>query len=172
MKPLQYLRDAAVFAPCYVLLDWVSYIHPLGLFNITPWNPQPALAVAWMVLGGLVHAPAVLATIVMADVLIRGVPGGYGVTVLAALTLTMGYAAIAWMLQRLLRPEPNLHSLRQLTVFIGVVVPATAVIAMAFVGVVRVQSAGAGVSVSRLGTILGWGRSRGAGHRTALARSR
>ena len=57
MKLLHYLRDAAVFAPCYVLLDWVSYIHPLGPFNITPWNPQPALAIAWMLLGGLVHAP-------------------------------------------------------------------------------------------------------------------
>ena len=54
MKAFRYLRDAAVFAPCYVLLDWVSYIHPLGPFNITPWNPQPALAIAWMLLGGLV----------------------------------------------------------------------------------------------------------------------
>jgi len=46
MKLLRYLRDAAVFAPCYLMLDWVSYIHPLGPFNITPWNPQPALAIA------------------------------------------------------------------------------------------------------------------------------
>jgi two-component system sensor kinase FixL len=38
-------------------------------------------------------------------------------------------------LQRLLKPAPNLHSLRQLTLFIAVVVPATAVIAGAFVGV-------------------------------------
>ena len=76
MKLLRYLRDAAVFAPCYVLLDWVSYIHPLGPFNITPWNPQPALAIAWMLLGGLVHAPAVLATIFLADMVIRDVPGG------------------------------------------------------------------------------------------------
>ena len=67
MKLLRYLRDAAVFAPCYLLLDWVSYIDPLGPFNITPWNPQPALAIVWMLLGGLVHAPAVLATIVLAD---------------------------------------------------------------------------------------------------------
>ena len=58
MRLLRYLRDAAVFAPCYLLLDWVSYIHPLGPFNITPWNPQPALAIAWMVLGGLVTSTA------------------------------------------------------------------------------------------------------------------
>lgn len=135
MTPFRYLRDAAVFAPCYVLLDWVSYIHPLGPFNITPWNPQPALAVAWMMLGGLVHAPAVFATVLLADMLVRSFPGGHGVALPSALILTAGYAAIAVALQRLLRPAPNLHSLRQLTLFIAIVVPATAVIAMGFVGV-------------------------------------
>lgn len=135
MKLLRYLRDAAVFAPCYVLLDWVSYIHPLGPFNITPWNPQPALAIAWMLLGGLSHAPAVFATIFLADAIIRNVPAGYGATVVTALTLTVGYAAIAWALRLLLRPNPSLYSLRQLTLFIAVVMPGTAVIAAGFVGV-------------------------------------
>jgi signal transduction histidine kinase len=137
MKLLRYLRDAALFAPCYLVLDWVSYIHPLGPFNITPWNPQPALAIAWMLLGGLAHAPAVLATIFLADAIIRHVPAGYGVTVLTALTLTGGYAAIAWALRILLRPKPSLHTVRQLTIFVSVVLPATAVIAAGFVGVLH-----------------------------------
>jgi two-component system sensor kinase FixL len=135
MRLAAYLRDAVVFAPCYVLLDWVSYIHPLGAYNITPWNPQPALAVVWMVLGGVVHAPAVFATVVLADVVVRDVPGGIGVSVLTALVLTLGYAGIAHVLRRLLLPKPDLDSLRQLTVFIATVVPATALIALAFVGV-------------------------------------
>ena len=133
MKLLRYLRDAAVFAPCYLLLDWVSYIHPLGPFNITPWNPQPALAIAWMLLGGLVHAPVVFGTILLADVLIRSVP--LGVTVLTALVLAGGYAGIAHALRMLLRPKPSLQTLRQLTLFIGVVLPGTAVIAAGFVGI-------------------------------------
>jgi two-component system sensor kinase FixL len=135
MKASHYLRDAAVFAPCYVLLDWVSYIHPLGAFNITPWNPQPALAIAWMVLGGAIHAPAVLVTIVLADLLVRDVPGGIAIAISGALVLTVGYAAIAWALRRLLRPKPDLQSLSQLTLFIAVTVPATAGIAFVFVGV-------------------------------------
>jgi two-component system sensor kinase FixL len=135
MKLAAYLRDAAVFAPCYVLLDWVSYIHPLGAYNITPWNPQPALAVAWMVLGGVIHAPAVLATVVLAELVVRDVPGGIGVTLLTALVLTFGYAGIAWALRTLLLPKPNLASLRQLTVFIAVIVPATALTALVFVSV-------------------------------------
>jgi two-component system sensor kinase FixL len=139
MKVVRYIRDAAVFAPCYVLLDWVSYIDPLGPFNITPWNPQPALAVAWMLLGGLVHAPVVFATIVLADALIRDLPGGYGIPVVTAAVLAAGYAAIAWILGFLLRPRPSLHTLRQLTIFIAVVVPGTAVIAAGFVGVLFVM---------------------------------
>lgn len=135
MKLVRYLRDAAVFAPCYVVLDWVSYIDPLGPFNITPWNPQPALAIAWMLLGGLAHAPAVFATIFLADAIIRHVPAGYAVTVLTALTLTAGYAAIAWALRMLLRPKPSLYTVRQLTIFISVILPATAIIAAGFVGV-------------------------------------
>jgi two-component system sensor kinase FixL len=136
MKTFTYLRDALLFAPCYVLLDWVSYIEPLGAFNITPWNPQPALAVVWMLLGGIHHAPVVFATIVLADIVVRGLPGGLGIVVSISLALTLGYAAIAWGLQRLLRPKPDLHSLRQLTTFIAVVVPATACIALVFVGVI------------------------------------
>ncbi len=134
IKALRYARDAAIFAPCYVLLDWVSYIDPLGPFNITPWNPQPALAIVWMLLGGLTHAPVVFGTIVLADTVIRDMPGGVGVAILCSLILAGGYAGIAWILGRTLRPRPDLHTLRQLTVFVLVVVPGTAVIAGAFVG--------------------------------------
>jgi two-component system, LuxR family, sensor kinase FixL len=133
MNLLRYLRDAAVFAPCYLLLDWVSYIYPLGAFNITPWNPQPALAVAWMLLGGLLHAPMVFATICLADLVVRNVP--LGITLLTALTLTAGYAGIADALRLMLRPRPGLQTLRQLTLFIAVVIPGTALVAAGFVGV-------------------------------------
>jgi two-component system sensor kinase FixL len=135
MKFLRYLRDAAVFAPCYLVLDWVSYIEPLGPFNITPWNPQPALAIIWMLLGGLTHVPAVFVTIFLADAVIRDVPAGYGATVLTAFTLTVGYAGIARALRILLRPKPSLQTIHQLTIFLSVVLPATAIIAAAFVGV-------------------------------------
>ena len=137
MKLLRYLRDAAVFAPCYLLLDWVSYIHPLGAFNITPWNPQPALAIVWMLLGGLGHTPAVFGTIVLADALIRGIPPTSAAALLGALVLTGGYAAIADGLRACLRPRPTLYSLRQLTFFIVIVVTGTAVVAAGFVGVLH-----------------------------------
>jgi hypothetical protein len=37
---------AAGFVVLYLLLDWVSFVHPMRGTSITPWNPQAALAVA------------------------------------------------------------------------------------------------------------------------------
>src|SRR5688572_1672146 len=136
MSPLKYVRDALVFAPCYVALDWASYIDPVGPFNITPWNPQAALALVWLLLGGLQHAPVVLATIIAADAIVRHAPGGYFITLLTSVTLAGGYAAIAWILRSLLA-DLGLRSSRQLTVFVGVVLAGTAIVGAAFVGVLR-----------------------------------
>ena len=141
MKTLPYLRDAALYVPCYLLLDWVSYIHPLGAFNITPWNPQPALAVVWMLLGGLAYAPMVLATIMLADALIRHMSPLSGVGILAALVLTGGYAGMAYALRLILRPPPALASLRQLTGFVAVVAGGSALLAAAFVGLLHAADA-------------------------------
>lgn len=136
MSAARYLRDAAVFAPCYVALDWASYIDPVGPFNITPWNPQPALAIVWMLLGGMHHVPVVLATIFLADVLVRQTPGGYFLTLLTSVTLAGGYAAIAWILRSLLS-DLGLRSSRQLTIFAAVVVGGTAIVGAAFIGALR-----------------------------------
>ncbi|MGZ8992499.1 MAG: ATP-binding protein [Burkholderiaceae bacterium] len=135
MKILRYLRDAAVFAPCYIALDWASYVYPLGPFNITPWNPQPALAIVWMLLGGLRYLPAVLVTIFVADVVIRHAPGGYEVTAMTSLALAGGYAAIAQLLRALLSPARALDSTRHLTVFSAVTIGGTAIVSAAFIGV-------------------------------------
>ncbi len=136
MSALKYLRDAALFAPCYIALDWASYIDPVGPFNITPWNPQAALATVWLLLGGLQHAPAVLVTIVAADVVVRQAPGGYFITLLTSVTLAGGYSAMAWILRELL-VDLGLRSSRQLTLFVAVALGGTAIVGAAFVGALR-----------------------------------
>jgi signal transduction histidine kinase len=135
MSVTRYLRDAAVFAPCYIALDWASYFDPVGPFNITPWNPQAALAVCWMLLGGLQHAPVVFATLVAADLVVRGTPGGFAITPLTALVLTAGYGVLAYALRRLLRGDVGLHSARTLTLFVATVLAVTALAGAAFIGV-------------------------------------
>jgi two-component system sensor kinase FixL len=130
----RYLRDAAVFAPCYIALDWASYLDPVGPFNITPWNPQPALAIVWMLLAGLGHAPAVMLAIMLADFVVRDAPAGATLTVLTAAVLTLGYALIALALRRFLSPDNSVRATRQLTLFVAAVVAGTAVVGAVFVG--------------------------------------
>jgi two-component system sensor kinase FixL len=140
MNFLRYLRDAAVFAPCYIAFDWASYIDPLGPFNITPWNPQAALAIVWMMLGGLAHMPAVLATILLADAIVRHMPGGFAIVAATAVVLASGYAAIAWGLKSLLK-DTGLRSTRQLTIFVLVVVAGTGLLGAGFIGVLCASGA-------------------------------
>ena len=132
MRIVTFLRDAAVFAPCYVVLDWASYIDPVGPFNITPWNPQPALAVVWMMFAGLSHVPAVALTIYLADVLVRHAPGGHALNLATAAILACGYALLALTLRTVLK-DTALRTARDLTLFCGIVLAGTAGIGAAFI---------------------------------------
>jgi C4-dicarboxylate-specific signal transduction histidine kinase len=151
MSYFRHLRDAAIFGPCYIALDWASYIHPLGPFNITPWNPQPALAIVWMLLGGLSYLPAVLVTIFAAEVLVRDTPGGYPITMLTSVTLACGYGAIACLLRTSLSPTSILSATRQLTRFATITIVGTGIVGAAFVGVLWL-----GEFVSKSSLIQAW----------------
>ncbi|HET9652379.1 MAG TPA: ATP-binding protein [Usitatibacter sp.] len=122
--------------PCYVALDWASYIYPLGPFYITPWNPQPALAVVLVMLGGAANFPAVLAGIFLADLLVRGAPGGYAMCALAAVVLAAGYTLIGYVLRRF-AGDHALRRLHDLAVFSVVAVAGTAIVGLAYMGLLE-----------------------------------
>jgi signal transduction histidine kinase len=132
-----YLRDVAVFVPGYVALAWASHIEPAGPFAIAPWNPQPALAIVWMLLGGLRYAPAVFVAIFFAELFVRGTPAGPAFALLVALVLAAGYATIAAALRTLLAPNPALRTARELTAFVLAIGAGTAALGAAFVGLLQ-----------------------------------
>lgn len=103
----------------YLLLDWISYIRPLHGFNITPWNPQPALAIAL-----LLWSPArlwlVWVGLLAAEIVVRGVPGDWWAVLVASLALGWLYAAIARALAYYLGPAPALTAPRDLAWFTAV----------------------------------------------------
>ena len=49
-----HLTIAATYLFVYVLLDWISYVHPFAASGITPWNPQTGLSFALVLLFGIV----------------------------------------------------------------------------------------------------------------------
>jgi signal transduction histidine kinase len=130
-----HIRDALMFAACYIALDWASYIYPLGPFNITPWNPPPALSIVWMMLGGLGYAPIIFVTIFIADIIIRQAPGGLLITALTSLVLAGGYTAIAGALRYFLKSDSRLSDTRHLWIFVAVTAIGTAIVGTLYVGV-------------------------------------
>ena len=134
-----HIRDALMFGTCYIALDWASYIYPLGPFNITPWNPPPALSIVWMMLGGLGYAPIVFATIFVADIIIRQAPGGLFITALTSMVLAGGYAAIAGALRYFLKSDSRLTDTRKLWIFIAVTTLGTAIVGTLYVGLLWVN---------------------------------
>jgi two-component system, LuxR family, sensor kinase FixL len=99
---------ALAFTGGYLALDWVSYIHPMQQYSITPWNPQPALAIALLMLGGQRWLPVVFGAVVGAEWIVRGAPGSWAATLLIGAVLTLGYAAIARALSGRFAADPAL----------------------------------------------------------------
>jgi two-component system, LuxR family, sensor kinase FixL len=123
------LREVATllgFALAFIALDWLSFIRPWHGLNITAWNPQPALAVA--LLWRRPRAwPVVLLALLLSELLVRGLPVHGVATAASALGLTLAYAALARVLQRLLAADEVLGSRRQLTVLTASVAVASVV---------------------------------------------
>jgi signal transduction histidine kinase len=91
------------FAVLFLLLDWISFVHPMRGTHITAWNPQAALAIAllvrypssWWLVGPVVAAAAAW----------RGLPEPALPTAVAALVSTLGFMATAAALRRALGPQ-------------------------------------------------------------------
>jgi signal transduction histidine kinase len=118
------LRPAALgvfFVAGYVALDWLSYIHPMQQYSITPWNPQPALAIGLLMLRGQRWLPAVIAAVVISEWAVRGAPGGWLSSLAIGAVLGLAYAAIAQALSGRFAVHASLASRRDAIRLVGVV---------------------------------------------------
>ncbi|HEY4372542.1 MAG TPA: ATP-binding protein [Burkholderiales bacterium] len=89
-----------VFVIVYVLLDWLSFVHPLYGLNITPWNPAPALGlIYWLHQGKRAVLPWFI-SLLIGEALVRGWPVDLPLTFILSLFLTLGYGLIGEMLKR------------------------------------------------------------------------
>ncbi len=123
---------ATGFVVLFLLLDWLSFLHPMRGTSITPWNPQAALAVAllawqprqcWLVAGTLVLAAAA-----------RGWPAAPLPELVAACTLSAGHLMLALAVRRWLGAVPSITNRRDYIVFMLLVTLGSALTALLFVG--------------------------------------
>lgn len=97
------LARPVLFSLIFVLVDSISFIHPIGQLNITPWNPPAALQVLFLMFYGLGWMPWVYATLSLSDWVVRGSAIVTPQVLLGNALLVICYAAVALVLRRWLR---------------------------------------------------------------------
>jgi signal transduction histidine kinase len=105
-----------LFVVAYMALDAGTDFFPVAPTQWTPWNPQAALALTLIAIGGLRYVPAVVAAVVLAEVLVRGAPAG-AASLFAALAVAGAYCAAGYLVQRFtrwIRAEVTLRDLSYL----------------------------------------------------------
>jgi signal transduction histidine kinase len=128
------LAQGVGFVVAYMALDWVSYIHPMQRYNITPWNPEPALAIALLGVRGWSWSPVVFVAVIGAEWLVRGAPAGVAGTCLTGLLLTGGYGVMASVLRGRNGISFRLSSHRDITRLVIVIAVGALAMAAGYVG--------------------------------------
>lgn len=128
------MRPALYFFLAYVLLDWVSYLHPVLPLAVTPWNPPPGISLAFLLLAGVRQWPWLFLAALVSELLVRDIPLSLSWLVAAASILTLAYAGLAWFLGEWIKIDAGLRSLRDLTWLIGGCLVVALLAGMAYVG--------------------------------------
>ncbi len=111
----------AAFVVLYVAVDALTYVFPSEPFAATPWNPQPALALALILIGGAAFAPAVLAAAVLAETFVREAPGGGFGFIVASSGMALAYVLTGIAVRSKTRIVAGDMTLRDLTWFVAFV---------------------------------------------------
>lgn len=115
------LAIGCVFAMVFVLVDRLTYIHPIRDLNITPWNPPAALEVAFLYWGGTVWMGWLYLTLCVSDAVVRETPWLSDVMLLGNAVMVTCYGAIALSLRWALGLQIRLRARRDIA-RLGVIV--------------------------------------------------
>jgi signal transduction histidine kinase len=126
-----HLTIALGYIAGYVLLDWVSYVHPFAVSGITPWNPQTGLSFALILLLGPEFLPWLFVAPFVADVLVRQLPLPLAAESLVVLLIGFGYGgATALLLSPRVGFDPTLTSMRALLWLMAAALVSIAIVAV------------------------------------------
>ena len=132
------VRDIG-FVMAYVLLDWLSFVHPLYGLNITPWNPAPALGLVYWLRKGKGAAPPWFVSLLIGEALVRGWPVDLPLTLMLSLCLTVGYGLIGELLRRRFIDGAALSNRPRLFAWLVIVVLGTLCNALVYVSLLSLS---------------------------------
>lgn len=132
-----HLEIALGYLTAYVLLDWLSYVHPFAPFGITPWNPQAGLSFALILLMGTEFIPWLFVAPLVADILVRGLPLSPGAELIAVAIVGAGHGiGAALLLSNRFDFDPALGSRASLLLLLAIAIGSSAVVALGYVATV------------------------------------
>ncbi len=129
-------RDAVGlgYLASYVLLDWVSSVHPIMSLGISPWNPGTGLGFVIVLLFGRRMIPYLFIAPLLADVINLPTWPPWSIEIPAAALIGGGYAAASsFLLRPSVRFDPALTSLRDLVLLILVAMASASFVALSYV---------------------------------------
>lgn len=132
---------ALAYLIVFVALDWISYIRPYQGLNITPWNPQPALAIA-LLLWRPTSLPLVWIGLLLAEVVVRGWPADAAVMALATAAMALVFTVVARLLKARIAPPPVLATRRELAWFTAAAIGGSLGVGITYLGVLAVGGGG------------------------------
>ena len=100
LSPARAFSVGAVYLAFYLLLDWISFIHPLPAFEVTPWNPPPGVSLALLLAFGMEFWPLSLVAVWLGNVTVHGMAVWSLETLLLTLVVAGGYGLLAALLHR------------------------------------------------------------------------
>lgn len=143
---------ALVYLVAYVAADRATFFNALAPYNITPWNPPPALSLVFVYFYGARAWPLVFLAVVAADIVLRAMPSPQSAVLLADVALSLAYT-LAGLALRALGVSARLDSQRDVVwlLLCGLVFSALATggAMAAFVGFGAVPTAKSGTAMFR-----------------------
>lgn len=125
---------AIAYLAGYVLLDWLSYVHPYAAFGITPWNPPTGLSFALILLFGVEFLPWLFVAPILADGIVRGFALPLPAEIAAGVIIGGGYAAVtALLLTPRLKFDASLTTRTSLLILLLAAIVGTAAVAGLYV---------------------------------------
>ncbi len=129
---------ALFFTATYIAADALSFIHPIGQLNITPWNPPAAIQVLFFMLMGWPGTVWAYLTLLVSDGVVRGTMGLVTPEVyLGNALLVVCYASISTALRKFIVEKSNLSAREEIVTLSLIVFAGSLMTGFLYIGLLR-----------------------------------
>lgn len=134
------LSIAGAYFVLYVIFDALSYVQPVLKLDISPWNPQTALTLAFLLALGPRGLPVSALAAFTAEALVHGMPAPWWTLLAACTWIACSYTALAVLMRRWGLPHP-IESPAQALRLAGAVMLTSFTVAVGYVTLVSIGGA-------------------------------